>query len=234
MLHLYFGNDSIKVRATAITANEAILQDSSAHLNRIESENFSVGMLSDIVSSVSLFGGLEVYLIDTPSEVPEMYTETINSLAEMAASNNIFIVMEKGLLAPEKKKWQKHTTTFEEFTKVAGVRFNVFTMAEALSRRDKKSLWMLLTEAKQNGLVSEEIIGTLWWQLKALRLAAITNSAKEADMKDYPYNKAKQSLRNFKEGELDNLSSGLLKVYHDGHGGVRDIELALEEWVLKV
>jgi DNA polymerase III delta subunit len=191
-------------------------------------------MLTDIVGSASLFGGLEAYLIDTPSEVPEMYAEILSTLAEMAESTNIFIVMEKALLTPEKKKWQKHTSVFEEFTKVAGERFNVFAMAEALSKRDKKSLWILLTEAKQNGLVSEEIIGTLWWQLKALRLAAITNSAKEADMKDYPYNKAKQSLRNFKEGDLDNLSSGLLKVYHDGHGGVRDIELALEEWVLKV
>ena len=233
MLQLYFGNDSTKVREAA---NAAALQDVQSHssrLIRIESEDFLVGMLLDVVGSVSLFGGQEVYLIDTPSEVPEMYDEVIGSLSEMASSVNIFIVMEQGLLAPEKKKWQKHTTVFEEFTRVVGERFNVFSMAEALAKRDKKTLWILLCEAKQAGLVAEEIIGTLWWQLKALRLATMTTSAVEADMKEYPYQKAKQALKNFKAGELDKLSSGLLRVYHDGHGGVRDIDLGLEEWVLK-
>jgi len=233
MLQLYFGNDSIKVREAANAAALADARSVSTNLTRIESEAFAPGMLLDVVGSVSLFGDQEVYLIDTPSEVPEMYNEVIGSLLEMASSANIFIVIEQGLLALEKKKWQKHATVFEEFTKTAGERFNVFAMAEALSKRDKKALWILLCEAKQAGLVAEEIIGTLWWQLKALRLAAVSASAVEADMKDYPYQKAKQALRNFKAGELDKLSSGLLSVYHDGHGGVRDIDLALEEWVLR-
>ncbi|OGG89361.1 hypothetical protein A2592_02815 [Candidatus Kaiserbacteria bacterium RIFOXYD1_FULL_42_15] len=233
MLQLYFGNDSIKVRAAANTAAITATESGSTNLTRIESDAFAPGMLLDMVGSVSLFGDQEVYLIDTPSEVPEMYDEVIGSLLEMASSANIFIVIEQGLLAPEKKKWQKHATVFEEFTRVADKRFNVFSMAEALSKRDKKALWILLCEAKQAGLVAEEIIGTLWWQLKALRLAAVSASAVEADMKEYPYQKAKQALRNFKAGELDKLSSGLLKVYHDGHGGVRDIDLGLEEWILR-
>jgi hypothetical protein len=53
-------------------------------------------------------------------------------------------------------------------------------------------------------------------------------------MKDFPYNKAKRSLRNFKEGELEKLSQTLLAVYHDGHGGKRDIDLALEKWTLTI
>jgi len=101
-----------------------------------------------------------------------------------------------------------------------------------LANKDKKSLWLLFCEAKRNGLSGEEIIGTLWWQLKSLRLAAMTNSASEAGMKDFTYNKAKRALRNFRDGELETLSHSLLLAYHDGHGGIRDIDYALEEWVL--
>ena len=36
-----------------------------------------------------------------------------------------------------------------------------------------------------------------------------------------------------KYGELETLSLQLLKLYHDGHAGKCDIDLALEEWVLK-
>ena len=234
MLQLYFGNDYSKVRATANTIALDIVQKEKARLTRIESDDFAPGMLLDITGSVSLFGDKEVYLIDTPSAVSEMYDELMNSLTEMATASNIFIVMELGLLASEKKKWQPHTQVFEEFTKKEGERFNIFTLADALSKHDKKSLWLLLNEAKQTGLVAEEIIGTLWWQLKALRLALITNNADEADMKEYPYDKAKRAVKNFKEGELSLLASSLLQVYHDGHGGVRDIDLALEEWVLTI
>ena len=234
MLQLYFGNDHSKVRAMANAVALDIVEKEKARLSRIESDDFAPGMLLDLTGSVSLFGDKEVYLIDTPSTVSEMYDELMNSLTEMATASNIFIVMELGLLASEKKKWQPHTQVFEEFTKKEGERFNIFTLAEALSKHDKKSLWLLLNEAKQTGLVAEEIIGTLWWQLKALRLALMTNNADEADMKEYPYDKAKRAVKNFKEEELALLAASLLRVYHDGHGGVRDIDLALEEWVLTI
>ena len=69
---------------------------------------------------------------------------------------------------------------------------------------------------------------------KAMRIAAVSSSAVEAGMKEYPFKKAKGALRNFSEGEIELLSKGLLSLYHEGHQGLRDMELALEEWVLTV
>ena len=51
-------------------------------------------------------------------------------------------------------------------------------------------------------------------------------------MKEFPYNKAKRSLAQFSPGAVAELSQSLLELYHDGHAGLRDIDLALEEWVL--
>jgi hypothetical protein len=93
---------------------------------------------------------------------------------------------------------------------------------------------VLLNQAQAAGSRPEEIIGILWWQLKALRLAKLTRTPDEAGMKDFPYKKAQQALRNFKEGEVDLLSHSLLELYHDAHQGKRDMSLALEEWVLRV
>ena len=120
----------------------------------------------------------------------------------------------------------------EEYKAAAAERFNAFGMADSLSRKDKKTLWLQLQDAKQANLSAEEIIGTLWWQLKSMRLAKNTNSAAEAGMKDFPYNKAKRALSAFKDGELESLSRGLLTVYHEGHLGKVDIDIALERWML--
>ena len=84
------------------------------------------------------------------------------------------------MLAPEKKKFTKHAENIEEVKKTAAERFNVFGMAESLSKKDKRMLWVQLQEAYRAGLSAEEIIGTLWWQLKSLRLAKVTPSAASA------------------------------------------------------
>lgn len=233
MLNFYYGNDLVAARQAALSAVDAKIVKTEARLTKLESANFAPGMLADMLGAVSLFGGTELFLIDTPSENPDFYAEVVGVLSEMAESSNLFVVIEGALLAAEKKKFEKFAGVMEECKKTAETPFNVWAMADALAARDKKSLWVLLQDAKRAGLVAEEIIGTLWWQLKTLRLAILTKTASEAGMKDFPYNKAKRALSNFKEGEVADLSMRLLKVYHDGHGGVKDIDEGLEEWVLQ-
>jgi DNA polymerase III delta subunit len=232
MLYLYFGTDTIAVRKLALGAFARFGED-GLRLEQPEPSVWSEGLLAEIAGSTSLFGEATAFLIDTPSEDEEFNTKLLSALPDLMSSSNTIIVIEKSVLAAPKKKWQAAGALMEEVTAGPAVRnFDVFTLAEALSNKDKKSLWILLMQAKQAGLAAEEIIGTLWWQLKTLRLALCTSSATEAGMKDYPYSKAKRALKNFKEGEVDALSKSLLKVYHDGHGGVKDIEVGLEEWVL--
>jgi len=151
----------------------------------------------------------------------------------MVESPNTFIVLEGALLAPAKKSFAKHASSEpQEFVAEKSAAFNTFGMADALASKDRRQLWVLLQEAKQAGLAPEAIIGMLWWQLKAMRLAEVTTSASEAGMNEFPYNKAKRALGKFANGEVAQLSHSLQQLYHAGHGGVRDIDLALEQWVL--
>lgn len=233
MLQVYYGNDTIKVRENAfavVSEQEA----SGVRVHRLDADSFVPGMLQDALGAVSLFGESELYVLDTPSADSEFASEVKDNLAALAESGNQFIVIEGALLAADKKPYQKYATVCEEFKATAGERFNAFGMADALLRKDKKTLWLLLQQAKLAGLSEEEIIGTLWWQLKSLRLAALTKNASDAGMKDFPYNKAKGALSKFKAGEVEQLSHSLLCVYHDGHAGKRDLDLALERWVLTV
>ena len=111
---------------------------------------------------------------------------------------------------------------------------NPFALTDALVARDKKALWLQLRTLLDNGLRGEEIVGTLWWQLKTMRMAGLTKSAEEAGMKDFSYNKAKQALRKYSKEEVERLSQELLVLYHDAHAGKGDMELSLEKWVLGV
>lgn len=233
MLHLYYGNDVVAVRKKALGFITE-LEERGYSLERIESETYQSGVCADIAGSLSLFEGKTVYLLDTPSLNATFLEEVEKMLPLFKESSDAFVVLEGTLLAPAKKMYAKYADGVEETMGEKAERFNAFSLADALSLKDKKTLWLGLQEANSEGLSSEEIIGTLWWQLKTLRLANVTASTVQAGMKDFPYNKAKRSLRNFKEGELEKLSQTLLAVYHDGHAGKRDIDLALEKWTLTI
>ena len=230
MLQLFYGTNRTAIRDAAQAYTETI----GGTQTIIDDLTYSTGQVSNALGANSLFGGVECFILDTPSNDEEFQAEVFQSLKEMAESVNTFVVIEGALLADPKKKYAKFASASIEFTLDKTERFNSFALAEALAKKDKKNLWVLLSQARVAGLRDEEIVGMLWWQLKALRLAKLTRTAEEAGMKEFPYNKSKRALAAFKDGEVEALSRTLLELYHLGHQGKRDLNLALEEWVLRV
>ncbi len=233
MYVVFFGSDRNRVRDAATTYIEKQMP-ADATLTTLDAAEYQPGQVADALGACSLFGGSEWFVFDTPLGNEEFVNDVKESLTEMAESSNTFVILEGALLAAQKKTYEKHATEMKEFTAEKTERFNSFALAEALAGKDKRQLWVLLQEAKLSGLREEEIIGMLWWQLKALRLAMKTKTAVEAGMKDFPYNKAKRALAKFQDGEVERLAQSLLELYHDGHAGVRELDLGLEEWVLRV
>lgn len=233
MYVVYFGTDRKAVRDAATKYIDENMP-AGGQLTTVDENSFQTGQVADALGATSLFGGEEWFVFDVPSSNPDFLEEVTASLSDMKESSNNFIILENALLAPAKKTYSKFTDFVAEFAAKKGDGFNIFSLTEALASKDKRKLWLLLQEARLNGLRDEEIIGVLWWQLKTLRLAALTKNSSEAGMKDFPYNKAKRSLSIFKEGEVTRLSQTLLELYHDGHGGLRDMDTALEKWVLEI
>ena len=233
MYVVFYGSDRGKVRDGATEYIDSNLP-SDGTLTTIDGSDFEPGQIADALGASSLFGGSEWFVLDTPSDNVDFAEAVNSSLAELSESGNTFVILEGSLLAPAKKKYEKYAADVKEFTAEKAERFNSFVLAEALAGKDKRKLWVLLQESRLEGLREEEIVGMLWWQLKALRLAALTKSAAEAGMKDFPYNKAKRALTKFSEGEVERLSQSLLEVYHAGHSGMMDMDVALEEWVLSL
>lgn len=230
MVHLYYGTDTIASRTKAISVASEI----DSVIERFEAETYIPGSLQNAAEAVSLFGVATTYIVDSPSLNQVMMAELLGVMEALQTSPQTFIIVEGALTAGQIKSLKSYIDNIESFAKEKTDTFNTFAFADALANRDKKTLWILLAQSMRQGLSAEEIIGVLWWQIKSMRLALVTKSAIEAGMKEYPYNKAKRALRNFKEGEIEKLSHQLMIVYHQGHGGEKDILVGLEEWVLGV
>jgi DNA polymerase III delta subunit len=232
MYLVFTGGDRLKIRDSVTKYIEKNMP-AGATLSTIDEGVFEAGQVTNALGANSLFGGEEWFVFDNPSENNDFNEEIKKNLKELSESSNTFLILEGALLAPEKKSYAKYATEVVEIKAEKKNRFNAFVLADALANRDKKKLWVLLQEAKLEGIRDEEIVGILWWQLKSLRLASLTNQASEAGMSDFPYSKAKRALTKFKAEEVNKLSQQLLELYHDGHAGVRDMDNSLEQWILK-
>lgn len=233
MLYVFFGKDGVKVRERAF-AHIRKMAGSDIKVTKITAEEYVEGMLPDLAQGTSLFGGEEVILLDTPSS-DSVFAEAVEHGIEMLKdSANHFVITEKHLLVGPKKMYGKHAEVMEEIASEAEEKPNNFALTDAFLDRDKKRLWLLLTEAWGRGESNEAIAGLLFWQIKILRLVERTGSPEEAGQKPFVYNKAKRALTKFKKGELDRISRELLELYHQGHQGKLDMNLALERWILSI
>lgn len=232
MLHVFFGTNTAQVRQEAFAFLDT-LSSEQTEVTKIVSEEFAEGRVLERAQGSGLFEQVEIIILDTPSENELFLSEVLGALSDIQNSTNHFVLIEGSIDAATKKKLTKHAEDMREI-KAEKDTFQIFALTDALLQRDKKTLWLLFMEAKKRGVTNEEIIGILFWQIKILRLAEKTKSAEEAGQKPYPYQKAKRALAKFKEGEVDALSSSLLRLYHEGHGGKKDLDLGLEQWVLSI
>jgi DNA polymerase III delta subunit len=230
MLNVYYGSDTNLVRQKALE----LLSKNGGAVERVEAGSYTSGVLASAVGSTQLFGESACYLIDNPTEKEEFFNEYLSLVKELASSNVLFVVIEKTVLAAAKKKLEAAGASLEEYKKGSTETFNIFSMADSLATKDKRGLWLLLQEAKAEGLVSEEIVGTLWWQLKTMRLAARAKTAAEVGLKDFPFKKAKAALIKFPLIEVEKKSRELLRLSHESRRGLIDLDLGLEAWVLSL
>ncbi len=112
--------------------------------------------------------------------------------------------------------------------------FNIWALTDAIAERKKKDAWVLYQKALASGMVAEEIFWKLVWVVKSLLIAQRTKNYTETDMKEYPYKKAKANLKNFKEGELEELSEKLVLGLHNARRGEGDIGGLVEKMLLSL
>lgn len=232
MLKLFCGNDTVRVRTAAQKEVEKFVS-LGGRMEFVDSDSYEEGMLLNLAMGNSLFGDKIVFLLEYPLANTKVRDDLEKNFPQLEQSEQLFVVIEGPLKAEQKKLWNKYSQ-MEEFKAEAAERFNVFALGEAILKRDRKALWLIWSEARLLGIPPEELVGIIWWQLKSLRLAALAQSAEEAGMKDYPYQKSKRALVKFPEGETEKLSRSLIDTYHQSRLGYLDMDMAIERWLLRL
>lgn len=237
MLYVYYGEDITTARAKVrSTVSNMLAKNPDALYFRIAPDVLSSYDFDELTLSQGLFKSEYIIVLDTLLASKEGEERVLANLGKMQRSVHPFFILDAKILAPVRKKLEKHADALQEFAyaaKPASTAFNTFSLTDALAERDVKKLWVLFREAKQRGISDEEIHGVLFWMLKSISLAAQSKDAAEAGMKPYPFTKAKSALKHF--GNLEDVNArltifALLPQRARRNGGV--LEYELEKFIL--
>src|SRR3989344_4621037 len=213
---------------------------------RLEGELLNEAKHEEYITSASMFGGatrVSPRDVFASSELGEFAEKHIK---ELAASANSFAFLEAKVPAALRKKLEK-LDALKLFEKNERVRVSeewedkqeknrIYSVADALGRRDRKGLWVEYWRLMLSGFSAEEIFWKLQWQVKNMLLASNAATAADVGLHSFVFGKAQAGARNFKREELIDYSRRLLDIWGNAHlgeqGGGQPLDLALEQFIL--
>lgn len=248
MIILIHGNDEIKSRVKYnALAQSLLVKNPEASLFKLTTENFKIETLEELVKGRGLFYQKFIIQVDNLLSSGFADAENLGEMGEwskpMAESDNVFILLENKIDGKVLEELKKLATKEQEFSKgivvterlYGGVPgFNIFSITDAFTARNKNRAWALYHEAMMMGISAEEIFWKLIWSVNNLLLVKNTKDLATLKMKPYPLTKAKVAAKTFSNEELKTLSASFLNLYHYTYLGTDEFEFGLEKILLSI
>ena len=212
MLYVFLGTDRVAARAamqkkvTGEAKGRTVIRITDAH----SLEDFSASLQGG-----GMFGEKQVVVFENILSREDIAIAFFAALTALAESSEPFFLFEEKLDAATKKKVEKYAETSEKYDAAKAAKDNqVFDLAYAMQRGDKKKLWVGYMRELAKGAAPEAIHGILFWAAKSQLL------------------KSREGTSGYARAEK--LVTSLVELPHEARRKGFDMEYALEAFVLSV
>jgi len=240
MIYFLHGSDYKKAREKLNNLLDSLFtKKPDAAFFKVANDNFNEAQLDEFVLGQGLFEQKYIILLDGLLEDKKTQQIILDKVKEISSSPNIFIIIE-GIL--DKKTFSKIEKVADkvqvfgstEKKKEDTRNFNIFSLTDSFSQRDKKKTWVLFQKALMSGVLPEEIHNILIWQIKNLLLVKSASNAKEVSLNPFVFKKSNAFANNFEDRELKKISAKLVSLHSLNRKGKGELEFELEKLVLGV
>jgi len=112
--------------------------------------------------------------------------------------------------------------------------YSPFALQDALGEKSAKKAWIEYEKLRFIGIDEEELVYKIVSKIRDMTSIIMGANKEDLNLKDYPYNKSKKDLKNWKEEELKNLYTKLVEIYHNSRIKGDDLDMALEKTLLSI
>ncbi len=210
MLYFFSGTD----RKKAYEAMEAALKKTAKKGSRIVRIT-DANMPADLTAALGgggMFDQSRIVVLNGVLANEEMYAELLKSLSRIRDSEETFFILEEKPDAATRKQIEKYAESSDRYDSPSAKKGgDIFAIANALRRADKKALWVNYQRQLAENAAPEAIHGVLFWAAKDMFLKARTDVEK---------------------GRAKRLLEDLAELPHESRRRGVELEYALERFVL--
>ena len=235
MIKLFIGEDTQKARKEAREIFEqAKCEYPEALISAFDDVSFNYDGASDAFVSENLFGGINILYFDGILDSPEgesFYRNTIQG------STHLVIIREK-TMPKDLLLFFQRIAEIKDYPLIKKIekRDSGFAIADAVGARDKKRAWVEFEKLRRHGASMEEVHGTIFWAFKSMHIALVLPKpeALATGMKDFTYRNYYGFAKKYLKKELEDKLSELKDIYHQGHRGEGELEVLMEQFLLRL
>jgi hypothetical protein len=210
MLYFFSGTDRDKVRAEM--QKEIARAGKVAETVRV-TDAHTPSDFHAAMQGGGMFGGLRVVVFQSVLQNEEMAPALLEALEMLKVASESFMLYEEKVDAATRKKIEKYAEKSVRFDSAKKERDNqMFELANALQRGDKKKLWVEYMHELAKGTAPEALHGILFWAAKQQFLKSNGEAKRHAE----------------------SLVIALTELPHQSRRKGIDMEYALERFVLSV
>jgi len=177
MLYFFTGTD----RKKAYAAMEAALKKTAKRDSRVVriTDANAPADLATVFGGRGMFDESRIVVLNGVLGNEEMHAILLDALAYMRDSEETFFILEEKPDAATRKQIEKYAESSERYDKPSEKKGgDIFAIANALRRADKKALWVNYQRQLAGDAAPEAIHGVLFWAAKDMFLKARTEGEK--------------------------------------------------------
>lgn len=138
-------------------------------------------------------------------------------------------------LFKEYKEVFEETQSPKEKKSAFAYAYSPFALQDALGSKDVKKAWIEYQKLRLQGIEADELVYKILSKVK--EMLAISRGASKSDLsiqKDYPYDKSKRDVKNWRPQELEDFYDKLVKTYHQVRMVGENLDVSLEKLLLSL
>ncbi len=235
MIEVFVGEDTQRARKEARESFERAKSEyPDALISVFDDVSFDPDGARDAFASENLFGGINILYFDGILDDPlgeSFYRNTIQD------TTHLIIIREK-MIPKDLLVFFQRIAQIKDFSLIKKVenRDNGFAIADAVGVRDKKRAWVEFEKLRRHGAAMEEVHGTIFWAFKSMYITQVLSKsdALATGMKEFTYRNYYGFAKKYLKKELEDKLSELKDMYHHGHRGEGELEVLMEQFLLRL
>lgn len=245
MIILLHGNDRVKsLRKYRAYMDTLATKHPEASVFEFDLEHFDSAQFAEMIVGQTLFYNKFIVGCDNLSQDKEAEQMIKDRAKDMAASENLFVILENKISKELLTKLKKNAWKEEEFlskselaeiaAKKKAESEQLFAVSNGVISRNREKVWVSYQEALRAGHDPVEVFWIISWAVKNLLLVMTAEDPSKLGLNPYVVGKTLQGASKYNIAEARNLSARLMHLFHSTFSETDEFAVGLERILLSL